>query len=160
MINVHVSGDNFDDIIRHIEVMEFPDLSPLVERCREIMLEDNREGLLAGTDADGDGMRPLKNSTLRSRDGDGPPLVPQYGDARIITNYQVETEDAGVNHVRLVGTWPGLPWVHYHVTGFHVRNARGEKIFVGPRNPVGIRPDGQELVRVALEDFARALTRS
>lgn len=157
MINVHVSGDNFDDIIRQIEMMEFPDLSPLIEPLREIMIDDNRDGLLAGTDGDGVGMRPLRNSTLKTRDGDGPPLAPQYGDARIITGYRVEPAKVEPLLLRLIGYWPDLEWVRFHVSGFHVRNRLGEREFIGPRNPTGIRPESLPKIAAVLENFARKL---
>lgn len=149
MIQVSVSGDNFDPILELIRRMEFPDLTPLVAPLTEIMLEDNREGLLAGTDSFGDPMTPLEDSTWHGRKGSGPPTIPEYGNAALITDYRVDPEDISPLHVRLVGTWPSLHWVHFHVTG--TRN-------MVARDPTGIRPSGQEKVRVVLENFARTLT--
>jgi hypothetical protein len=154
MINVRVSGDNFDDILQLIHRIEFPDLTPLVEPLKQIMIDDNRDGLLASTDSYGDRMTELSPNTWLTRKGSGPPLAPDYGSSPIITDYRVDPEDMGPLHVRLVGTWPSLHWVHFHVTGFRVRDKDGHWIPVVSRDPTGIRPASLPKIEAALETFA------
>lgn len=156
MINIRVEGDNFDPIFALLHRVQFPDLTPLVETVREIMLEDNGAGIMARTDSFGDRMDDLKPSTLRRRSGQGPQLAPEGESSPIITGYQVDDEEVGFNHVRLTGTWPGLPWVHFHVTGFTVQSKHGP-VAVVARDPTGVRPDGIEKIRVATEAFCTSL---
>lgn len=148
MIRLRVSGDNFDDIIAMCDRMSHPDLTPLAERLREIMIRDNRDGLLASTDSFGDPMTALEPSTIRrGRGGDGPPLVPRGDASRAISDYRVEVEP-GDRGITLIGLWPTTPFIHYHVTG--------TKHMVS-RDPTGLRPSGQDAVRSALHDFAATL---
>lgn len=148
MIRLRISGDNFDPIIRMVDRVSHPDLTPLAETLRGIMIRDNREGLLAGTDSFGDPMTALEPSTIkRGRGGDGPPLVPRGDASRAISDYRVEVEQEPGRMV-LTGLWPSTTFVHYHVTGTK---------YMVSRDPTGLRPDGQDRVRSALHDFAATL---
>lgn len=155
MIRLRISGGNFDPILQMLDRLAHPDMTPLAESVREIMLEDNRAGLLAGTDSYGDDMTRLEESTWHGRKGSGPPLVPEYGASPLITDYRVDIQP-GDNRILLVGTWPSLPWVHFHATGFTVNSKHGP-VAVVPRDPVDVRPEGQEKIRTALGEFCRQL---
>jgi hypothetical protein len=148
MIQVNVIGDNFDDIIRLIETVEFPDLSPLIEPLKQIMIDDNRDGLLANTDSYGHTMTELEPATWHGRKGSGPPLVPEGATALMITDYQVEPAIVEPLHLRMIGYWPNLHWVRFHVTGTK---------YMVQRDPTGIRPASLPKVEDALENFARTL---
>lgn len=148
MIRLRVSGDNFDAITQLVDRLSHPDLTPLAERLREVMIRDNRDGLLAGTDSFGDPMTDLEPSTIkRGRGGGGPPLVPRGDASRAISDYDVTIEQ-GDNRLLLIGGWPSTPFIHFHATG--TRN-------MVSRDPVGIRPDGQEKIASAMHDFAATL---
>lgn len=149
MIRLKVSGANFDAIFRLIDVLAHPDLRPLAERVKQIMLDDNRNGLLAGLDSFGDAMEPVKQSTIkRGRGGDGPPLAPRYGASRAIADYRVDIVE-GDNRTLLIGTWPNSPFIHFHA-------GAGTKWMVA-RDPVDVRPAGQILIGEALADYAMGL---
>lgn len=144
MIRARISMPNSEDIVRMLDVMAHPDFTPLAERVREIMIEDNREGLLRGEDCFGDQMAPVEQSTIdRGRGGDGEPLNPQGAASRAIADYQVEIQQ-GFDRVLLVGSWPNTPFIHFHV--------HGTKYMVA-RDPTGIRPAGEALIAEALEEF-------
>lgn len=148
MIRLRVSGDNFDDIIHMVDRMSHPDLTPLAERLREIMIRDNRDGLLASTDSFGDPMTPVMESTIRrGRGGDGPPLVPRGDASAAISDYRVGIEQEP-GRIVLEGLWPSTPFIHHHVTGTK---------HMPSRDPTGLRPSGQDAVRSALHDFAATL---
>lgn len=148
MIRLKVSGPNFDDLAHRVELMAHPDLMPLAERIRPLMLADNRDGLLAGTDSFGDPMNDVEASTVkRGRGGDGPPLVPRYGASRAISDYRVRIEE-GDGRTLLIGEWPNSPFIHFHATGTRHMVAR---------DPIGIRPEGVALIAAEVYDFASSL---
>lgn len=148
MIRIRIEGPNFDAINTLIDRMAHPDLMPLAQTLAGIMVRDNRDGLLAGTDSFGDPMAPVKESTIRrGRGGDGEPLNPRGAGSRAIADYRVDIEPTA-RGAELVGHWPGTPFIHFHATGTRDMISR---------DPVGIRPDGQEQIRVALHDFAASL---
>jgi hypothetical protein len=148
MIGVKVVGPNFDDIIRSLEGLRDIDLIPLAERLKPIMIRDNRDGLLAGTDSFGDPMADVMESTVRrGRHGDGPPLVPGGETSSMIAAYDVEIRDDG-DRVLLIGGWP-MHWVRFHATGTRHMVAR---------DPLGIRPNGVAVIAAEVFDFAVAAT--
>lgn len=150
MIRLRIKGGNFDPIIAMVDRLARPDLTPLVVRLREIMIQDNREGLLAGTNADGTRAADVKESTIRrGRGGDGPPRVPRGATSRMIADYDVDVQETG-DRTLLIGMWPNTPFVHFHATGAPKNN-------MPARDPTGIRPDGQEQIRSALDAFAASL---
>lgn len=157
MIALRINGEAFDQILQLIDTMMFPDLMPLAEECREIMIEDNREGLLASTDSFGDPMTPLEESTIKTRRGNGPPLIPQGAGDPAISDYQVKILPTN-DRILCIGHWPNTPWIHFHATGFTVTNNHGIKIPVVARDPVGIRPNGVEKIKQAAHDFASFVT--
>jgi phage gpG-like protein len=155
MIGLKVSGINFDPIRQMVEAMAHPDLTPLAQEVAQIMLDDNREGLLAGTDIYGDAMAPIEESTRKTRGGDGPPLIPNYGASRAISDYRTEIVPMH-DRTLVVGTWPNSPFIHFHRFGFSVQSKLGPK-GVPSRDPVGLRPVGEAMVADALARFAETL---
>lgn len=150
MIQLRVLGGNFDPIIAMLDRMARPDLGPLAESLREIMIRDNREGLLAGTNADGSKAADLAESTIkRGRGGDGPPRVPRDASSRMIDDYRVEIQETD-DRLVLIGGWRTTPFVRFHQTGAPKHN-------MPARDPVGIRPEGQDSIRKSLDDFASSL---
>jgi hypothetical protein len=85
--------DDLGEVIRHVDDLSRPDLTPLAETLRGIMIADNRDGLLAGTDANDAAMTPLEQSTIdRGRGGDGEPLVQRSEGSRAISDYRADVE--------------------------------------------------------------------
>ena len=155
MIRLKVSGLNFESIIQQVQALAFPDLGPLAQTLRDVMLADNSDGLEAGLDIYGDPMEPVKDSTRKTRGGDGPPLIPNYGASRAISDYQVEIQEL-TDRTILIGSWPSSPFIRFHRMGYAVQTKTGA-VGVPSRDPVGIRPDGQEKIAAALEAFALSL---
>ena len=92
------------------------DLTPLREPIRRILWEGNRDRALAGTDAEGRAFAPLAASTLKHRDGSGPPQAPHGAGSRVVTDYVVDVQ-AGPGRLSFTGSWPGLAWMIYHIRG-------------------------------------------
>jgi hypothetical protein len=146
MIRLRIAGPNFEDIIAKVDQMAHPDLTPLAQTVRQIMLNDNRRGLLAGTDWNDDAMPPVEPITMETRGGDGPPLIP-HSESSAISDYDVEIEQ-GDNRLLLIGGWRNTPFIHFHVTGTRHMVAR---------DPTGIRAQGQAEIAEALNEFATNL---
>jgi hypothetical protein len=150
VINFKVSGPGFESLIEAIDDLARADMMPLAAEVRGIMIEDNRAGLLAGTNADGSRADDVKESTIRrGRGGDGPPRVPRGAASRMIADYDVEIQQS-VDRILLIGGWRNTPFVHFHATGAPKNN-------MPARDPVGIRPSGQARIAQALADFVDRL---
>jgi hypothetical protein len=147
MIRVSVKGD-FAPIVAMLDRLARPDLAPLARELRRVMIDDNREGLLAGTNADGGTADELRPATIRrGRGGEGPPRVPRGAGSRMVADYEVEVQQAP-DRVLLIGGWRNTPFVRFHSTG-----TRG----MVARDPVGIRPSGQARIGDELSKFAAKL---
>lgn len=157
MISLKISGYDFDPILRQIDLIAHPDLTPLANELGEIAVEGNRIGLLAGTDAFGDRMDDVEESTIRrGRGGDGPPLVPRNEGSRAIKDFRYRLEPAP-DRTLVILEWPGTPFIHFQATGFVVNRRDGTQKPVVPRDPVGIRPETVTLFAEAAERFALRL---
>lgn len=151
MIRLKVMGDNFDPIYAMLDRMEHPPLGNLAMTLREIMIADNRDGLLAGLNASGDEAAPVTESTVRrGRGGDGPPRVPRGGSSRAIASYDVAITQ-GVDRLVLIGSWDNAPFVHFFDTG---------TVHMVAREMVGIRPSGQAQIVEAVDNFVAELVGS
>jgi hypothetical protein len=150
VIRIRVQGGNFEPIIRMLDQVARPDLGPLAQRIGKIMVEGNRRGLLAGTNADGSRAADLAESTIRrGRGGEGPPRVTREAGSRMIEDFRFDVQQAP-DRVLVIGSWPNTPFVHFHATGAPKNN-------MPARDPVGIRPDDVALMGEAVEEFARTL---
>jgi hypothetical protein len=152
MISGHVGGlQGLDDIMRDLERYRNPQLMPLALDIKQAIVEGNREGLLAGTDAGGAPMAELKESTVRERvrreGGFGPPTIPRNTSSQLIDRFRAEIEPAGEGF-RIRAGWIGVPQVKYFKTG--TRN-------MVARNPVGIRPATRQKINELVAAFKRKL---
>ena len=148
MIRVSVKGPNFEPIHAMLDRLARPPLGDLAVTLREIMIADNRDGLLAGLNANGDTAEPVTESTIRrGRGGDGPPRVPRGAGSRAVESYDVAIT-RGTDRLVLIGSWSNAPFVHFLDTGTRHMVAR---------EMVGIRPDGQEKIVEAVDDFVAEL---
>lgn len=141
MIRMTTTTTGFDEVLGLLRRAVTPDLQPLADRVKGLMIQDNREGLLAGTDADGSQTTDLRPSTLKRRLGDGPARVPHGQASRAISGFQVDILDQRGGGKVLIGDWPDFPQIGY----------------MRDRNPVGIRPEGQVLIQDALNEFAQGI---
>jgi hypothetical protein len=148
VIRIRVRGPNFEPLIEMLANMAHPDLRPLAERVAPLMVEDNRRGMLAGTDADGSTAVPPRESTIaRGRGGDGPVRVPRSEGSRFVADYRVEHQSAPDREL-LIGGWRSTPFVRFFATGTRHMVAR---------DPIGIRPEGMERIAAEVHDFAATL---
>lgn len=149
MIRLKVSGGNFDPLIAMVGRMARPDLSPLAESIRDVMIADNRDGLLAGTDSFGDRMDDVEESTIRrGRGGFGPPTIPRFSASQLIDRFRVTIDPTSDGGFSIKGNWPGVPQVEFFRTG---------TVHMAARNPIGIRPDTRARIQQAIDEFASGL---
>jgi hypothetical protein len=152
MLGGTISGGDFDGLLGMLQRLAQPDLRPLAERIRQIIIDGNEQGLLAGLDADGVPFAELRESTIEGRvrreGGFGPPLVPRNSASRLIDGFRVVVEPTSDGGFSIRGSWPGVPQVEFFRTG--TKN-------MVRRNPVGIRPETSEKIQAAIDEFASSL---
>ena len=153
MLGIGLEFDPFDRLIAGLDRAARFDLRPVAERLRGRLVEGNRRGLLAGTDADGSATAPLAESTLADpRRGPGPPRVPDDAASRLIADFAVGIDAAGRDRFEVTGHWPNTPFVKFH-RGPDSRTGRPA------RDPVGVRPDDLALIGRDARDAAELLLR-
>lgn len=151
MFELLVTGDLQPLIVAYDDFIDsMMDLTPLGEDIRQIMIEDNAEARSQGLDADGNdfdklrGGRPLKAWEIAQRGGDGPPLAPKGAGSRVVAGFEVEPYPLDEGGILLLGQWPSMPFLHYHVAGY---------LHTPSRDPVGVTPRGWERIAEALDGF-------
>ena len=123
------------------------EIMPELER---LAWEDNRDGLLAGKDKDGQRFAPLAASTLKYRKGTGPPLIPNRTRSRMIANYGVTSFRRSDGNWVILGAWrnvlskKGVPFIPFHADGTR---------FMARRDLVGVRPEGKRKIGAALTQW-------
>ena len=151
MLDGDVHG-SLDGVLEQLRRLKDPDLRPLAREIAETLVEGNREGLLAGSDADGDAMAELADSTYGrgDRGGLGPPTIPRFSGSRLIDRFRarVEPNASGRGSVVRAG-WDDAPEVKYLRSGTRHMPAR---------NPVGIRPATRAEIQQLVNDLARRLS--
>lgn len=177
MINIDATWDGYEALNNYIDRVTtgLSNLDPLINDIVEVLVEDNREARLAGEDKDGAPM--VEVIPYRGRPGDGPPLVPEGGSARLITEFNVETERKSDSEWIIVAGWPSVEWLKYHVEGsgggrsslFEPQRSRGRSQrtsgFVTNetgrqlpiRDPRGLRPVGQVKMEATIRFFLEGL---
>jgi hypothetical protein len=142
-------GDSLEELVRQLQTLEDPDMYELALDLKEVIVEGNREGLLAGLDADGVPMAELKESTIkRGRGGFGPPTIPRYSASQLIDRFRAEIGPTANGGVRIKAYWDGVPQVQFFKTG--TRD-------MARRNPSGIRPATRERIGEIIADFKKQL---
>lgn len=103
------------NITRRVE-----DLAPLAGPVRKILREANRDRALRGVDFTGARYEPLAKSTLadRRRKGfpPGPPLARHGLQSRVIQGCEIAAIP-GKGRLSISKSWPGVPWMEYHILG-------------------------------------------
>lgn len=150
MIRLRVMGPNFEPIVALLDRLARPDLTPLAEDIRGIMLQDMRDMLLDGVNADGSRTDDVTEATIRrGRGGDGPPRVPRGAGSRAVTDYEVEPQQS-TDRILLIGGWRNTPFMHVLAGG-------RKDGTMPPRDMLGITPTGQGRIATATAGFARTL---
>jgi hypothetical protein len=149
MLGGTIHGGDFSGLLGMLRRIAQPDLRPLAERIKQIIVEGNEQGLLAGLDADGKPFAPLADDTYaRGRGGLGPALSPRFSASRFIDRFVVTIVPIPGGGLSIRASWPGVPEVEFHRTGTRHMPAR---------NPVGIRPETTVKIQRAIDDFAQSL---
>jgi hypothetical protein len=149
MIEGSISGGDFTGLLGMLQRLAKPDLRPLAETVRQIIVDGNEQGLMAGLDADGVPFAELKDRTYEARRGGmGPPLIPRFSASQLIDRFRVVVETTSDGGFIIRGSWPGVPQVEFFRTG---------TVHMAKRNPVGIRPETRARIQQAVADFARTL---
>jgi hypothetical protein len=143
MISFEMKG-NLQGTIDRIGRWRAIDPIPLARRLREILIEENAEGLKRGVDADGVEMAELRESTVeRGRGGFGPPLIPRFSASWPIARFEVAIAREGDGYLIRAG-WPGVEFAKYHQTGTKHMAAR----------PIaGFRPSTNAQIDEAMAEF-------
>ena len=129
---------------RNTQILErATDLSPLIAPITDVLVQGKRQQLLASVTVQGQAFAALAASTLKYRQGGGPPLLP-FGEGSVI--YETYTVQLTAEESRLVGIagWPGNEVVTYHITGTDRMPAR---------DPSGFRREDMAQVRTMMKDF-------
>lgn len=137
ILNLVLTGVNLEDIFRGLDQFEAGlDMHGLAEDIGLIVYEDNAEARLSGVDMDGATMAPLAPSTIKTRSGDGPPLVPDFGGSRAIQDFTIRITDIDADAIAITGSWPDTPFIQFHQSGY--TSLGGNPV---PARPiVGVRP--------------------
>lgn len=126
-------------------------VQPLLTKWRDIIIEDNRSGVLAGTDKDGRPATPVKPRKGR---GSGPRLAPKGVSSQVISKFEVKTDatarsiTAGWTGVR---SKKGVAYLGYHFDG------QGHN----PRYDLrGVRPQARAKMANAMTTWIRDIWRT
>jgi hypothetical protein len=80
--------------------------------------------------------------------GMGPPLAPLEMSSRIISDLTMTMTGGGVGELDIIGDWPNMPFLIYHVTGTTNMPAR---------DPVGIRAEAWAEIELAADEFLMSI---
>lgn len=143
-----LSLDMLDDILGRLKQVENLDLRPLGEQIRGILIQDNREALMAGIDGNGRPFAPLAASTLEHRRGSALPgsWRAEAGSA-LIGGFEVEIDVRPGGQLLIEAGWNNsAPQARYFSEG---------TAHQPPRKLDGLRPETQEKITVAVDEFAK-----
>lgn len=172
---VQLELDGLTRITQKVQGLASLDFTPLMEAWERVLRDDNRAGALAGLDARGVPLAPvryrpkpgkkivwtvLRNNNLTTshyRALDGPPLAPRRENSRIVTNFETSSSRLSEDSWVTAGYWADVldvhdrPFLRYHFKG----SGRLPK-----RDLVGVRPTAVKRARQALQSFMRAFRAS
>jgi hypothetical protein len=150
MLKIEVSSSGEEQVSAYLADLKYRvvDLRPLAIEIGELIQVDNMAARMLGVDKDNQPFAPLAPATLRDRMGNGPPLAPMEMLSRVVSDLEISYVDMGIGGVDIVGDWPNMPFLIYHVTGTGRMPAR---------DPVGIRPQGWATIEDALDRFGESI---
>jgi hypothetical protein len=147
------SWDGFADLDRKLGTLARPDaeaIRPLMESWERAIDQDNRRGVLAGTDKDDRELTPVKKRTGRYKGATGPPLAPFGAASRVIANLVTGHFQASETQWVAVGAWESVVSdAGVHFLPFHFR---GEG-HLPTRALDGIRAQGLAEAQEALDNW-------
>lgn len=124
-------------------------LGSLGKEVCTVLVEENKYWALQGDDKDEKPYAPLKAITLKSRDGDGPPLAPKREASRVITNYYANNK-TWRGKLNIQAGWKGdVDFLKYHFTGYRSRAGNP----VPARNPNAIRPQTLAKINTLVDEW-------
>jgi hypothetical protein len=148
------SWDGFADLDRKLGTLARPDaeaIRPLMESWERAIDQDNRRGVLAGTDKDDRPLVPVKKRTGKYKGKTGPPLAPDGAASRVIANLVTGHFQASETQWVAVGQWESVVSdAGVHFLPFHIRGEGRLPV----RDIAGIRAQGVAEAQEALEDWA------
>lgn len=154
MVTFRLTSTGMEDVVHRLEHLRdgMENLHELAARIRAILLDQNRDARLAGLDKDGVPFIDIKEPTRRwrartGRDPAGPPMNPDGMLSTLAGKARCDITAVSDQHYLIVLRWDGAPWLRFHVEG------SGNPII---RDPVGITPEGQDMIRQAVADFLLA----
>lgn len=150
MMKFEISSSGEEQVSAYLADLEYrvTDLRPLAVEIGNLIEVDNMAARMLGVDVDNQPFQPLADSTLRKRVGNGPPLAPMDMSSRIISGLEITLVDVGIGGIDILGDWPSMPFLHYHVTGTK---------YMPARDPVGIRPQGWATIEDAVDRFGESI---
>jgi hypothetical protein len=156
MIRINVTSEGHETAVAAMDRLAAMDLRPLAESIRTRMVEGNHRGLDEGTDAHGNRLADLAESTLADpRRGEGGPMIPHAG-RRFIDGFTAEITPLGDDGYLITGEWD--PIARFHRTS--ARQGRGPASGRRPaRDIVGIRPADWDLIATDVRSFAEDMVR-
>jgi hypothetical protein len=126
-------------------------VAPLLNTWKQLVIEDNKNGVLAGTDKDGKPAPPVKPRKGR---GNGPRLAPRGVSSAVISKFEVRT-DATARSITAgwagVKSKKGVAYLAYHFAGAG-RNPRYDLR--------GVRPAGRSKMASAMQTWIRGIWRT
>lgn len=151
-ISLSISGTGFDPILSYLDDLAYRvfDLRPLAEKISDEVEIQNMAARMLGVDTYGDDFQPLSPNTWKRHPnrGPGPPLAGHEMSSRIISGLEMRIEQDGPTDFTVVGSWPSMPWLKYHVTGTQ---------HMPSRDPVGITAAGMDAIERAFDDHLEAI---
>jgi hypothetical protein len=179
-VNPTLDLGGLDRTLEGLRRLKDPDATPLMLSWMRILATDNRQGILAGLDADGVPMAPVRYrpkgppkrprkakfqgfgpyssglhgnlSSAEYRQLGGPPLAPRGPYSRVITNYHTDYARLRVGYWQVTFWWEDV----VSVKGNPFLRYHFEGMGRLPRRDLrGIRPTGQVKVAQALQAWGR-----
>ena len=150
---------------RKLTALKLLDPTPLLVEWRRLIEEDNRRGILAGTDGWGHPLQlPLSKRKGKYKGATGPPLAPFGEKSRTIANFRTAHGRDGINYFalgawedvlmprprKIPGAWPSFPSTSAakapYRSGISLTSDRGVKPTRRPHCTSGSTPSFARLI--------------
>lgn len=152
MFTFSVKSDDLDSIVDEIHHLEnaVSNLETLGGSVAIVMSQENMAARMLGVDKDGDVVAPLKQSTIDATPYriNMTPLIPMETESRVISAFETEVVRVGYGAVDVIGGWPSVEWMIYHITG---------TANMAARNPCGITPIGWAHIEMTVDEWFSGL---
>jgi hypothetical protein len=123
--------DSLVDIFNEFS-LRLGNFSPTFPALEKLFFEDNKFAILSSLNVDNSVTAELMPSTLKRRQGSGPPRAPRFSGSRSISLYRVNIKQTGSN-LEVTQSWGGFDEA--------IRNLHSGNPYMKPRPTIGFRPD-------------------